>query len=125
MKNLFPKLILLVLILGSGYYLLQQQGIISAPSLNQQSTLPISGEVKGSSDSLTAQAGTLSERAQEVGQHIGNVLGTYVQPASAPDNETNSSSTKPPLHEQAFEYTRYLYCQQVVKDYEQQYSTAE
>lgn len=54
------------------------------------------------------QLGTVSNRAQEVGKTVGNVLGTAVQQASSSGS----------LQEKAFDYGRYLYCQQVVKDYE-------
>lgn len=49
----------------------------------------------------------LSQRTQEVSKHVGNVLGSSVE-------ATNST----PLHEKALEYGQYIYCKQVVSEYE-------
>jgi topoisomerase IA-like protein len=71
-------------------------------------------------------------------------LGTYVQPSTLSEgvaqnqstaqnqaeNQTQTTSqtqsTSPednaPIYEKTFEYGRYVYCQQVVKDYENRYS---
>lgn len=56
----------------------------------------------------TAQLETVKDRTEAVGETVGQVLGEAVKEASP------SSS----LQERAFDYGRYLYCQQVVKDYE-------
>lgn len=56
----------------------------------------------------------LSQRAQNVATQSQQVLGTTIKV-----NEENSSDNKP-AHEKAFEYGRYIYCKQVVDDYEQQ-----
>lgn len=53
----------------------------------------------------------LSERTVEVSKHAGNVLGSTIQPA--PEENTT------PIHEKAFEYGKYVYCKQVVADYEE------
>jgi hypothetical protein len=53
-------------------------------------------------------------------QQFGRVLGTNATSAS-PSTATANNQT--PLPQQAFEYARYTYCQQVVKDYEARYST--
>ncbi len=55
-----------------------------------------------------ASLSELSSRAKTVAEQTGSVLGTAVQQSS----ESGS------LQERAFDYGRYLYCQQVVKDYE-------
>lgn len=52
----------------------------------------------------------LSNRSNQVGGQIQQVLGTYVQ--------VNEEETKQPLHEKAFEHGQYLYCKQVVSEYE-------
>jgi hypothetical protein len=49
-------------------------------------------------------------RTSEVGATVGKVLGTAVKEASP--------SAGSSLQERAFDYGRYLYCQQVVQDYE-------
>jgi hypothetical protein len=56
------------------------------------------------------QLATLTDRGQEVSNEIGKVLGEYVQ--------VNEKEEDKALHEKAFEYGQYLYCQQVIKEYE-------
>lgn len=58
----------------------------------------------------TNQLETLAQRGQEVSQEIGTVLGKFV--------EVNESNEDQAAHERAFEYGQYLYCQQVISDYE-------
>ncbi len=53
---------------------------------------------------------TLSEKTAEVSKHTGNVLNSSVKAA------TDAEAT--PIHEKAFEYGKYIYCKQVVDDYE-------
>ncbi|GIK84437.1 MAG: hypothetical protein BroJett025_10590 [Patescibacteria group bacterium] len=57
-----------------------------------------------------AEISELSKRTTEVSQHAGNVLGSSVK--AAPEENTT------PIHEKAFEYGKYIYCKQVVTDYE-------
>lgn len=52
----------------------------------------------------------LSEKTAEVSQHTSNVLGSSITPV---DNENAT-----PIHEKAFEYGKYIYCKQVVDDYQ-------
>lgn len=59
-------------------------------------------------NNASEQLQTLGSRATEVTKQAGSVLGTAVQQASGSDT----------IQDRAFEYGRYLYCQQVVKDYE-------
>lgn len=56
------------------------------------------------------QAQTLTERAKETGEHVQQILGEKVQ---VDEDEKEKS-----LHEKTLEYARYLYCQQVVEDWE-------
>lgn len=49
-------------------------------------------------------------RGQELGAHTQQVLGAAIEP----------SSKEQAIHEKAFEYGRYVYCQEVVKSYEAQ-----
>lgn len=58
------------------------------------------------------QTQVLSERAKETTQHIQQILGDKVQV----DEEGQDKA----IHEKAIDYTRYLYCQQVVEDWEAQ-----
>ncbi len=52
----------------------------------------------------------LSQRSTQVGGEIQKVLGSYVQ--------VNEAEEETPLHERAFEHAQYLYCKQVVTEYE-------
>jgi hypothetical protein len=74
---------------------------ISDKIASLQSSLP---------QNTTEQLGTVSERTGQLGGTVGQVLGEAVKVAS-----TSGESS---LQERAFDYGRYLYCQQVVKDYE-------
>lgn len=58
----------------------------------------------------TTQLESITERTGQLTSNVGKVLGTAVTEAS--------SSADKSLQERAFDYGRYLYCQQVVKDYE-------
>ncbi len=57
-----------------------------------------------------AEISTLSEKTIEVSKHTKNVLGSSVKAA------TDQEATQ--IHEKAFEYGKYIYCKQVVIDYE-------
>lgn len=59
-------------------------------------------------ENVNTQAQTLVERGGEIAGHTQNVLGTQI----------TATEEKQPVSQRAFEYGRYLYCQQVVKDYE-------
>ena len=74
---------------------------ISDKIASLQSSLP---------QNTTEQLGTVSERTGQLSDTVGQVLGEAVKVAS-----TSGESS---LQERAFDYGRYLYCQQVVKDYE-------
>lgn len=56
------------------------------------------------------QLKTVGERTGELSSTVGKVLGEAVQVGTASGEQS--------LQERAFDYGRYLYCQQVVKDYE-------
>jgi hypothetical protein len=72
----------------------------------QLASLKIPSLPENTGDQLEA----VSERTGEVGATVGHVLGTAIKEASPSANAS--------LQERAFDYGRYLYCQQVVKDYE-------
>lgn len=65
--------------------------------------------VQTATTDASSQLQTLSQRAGEVGQHAQNVLGTSIQV---------NEEEKKPIHESAIEYGRYIYCKQVVTEYE-------
>jgi hypothetical protein len=56
----------------------------------------------------------LSSRTQEVKEHTENILGA----TKALDSAINATDDSTPLHERALEYGQYMYCKQVVDDYE-------
>lgn len=68
-----------------------------------------SPEVQSVTTDASSQLHTLTQRAGEVSQHAQNVLGSSI--------EVNHEIKKP-IHESAIEYGRYIYCKQVVTDYE-------
>ena len=58
------------------------------------------------------QLQVLEDRGQEIGKHTQKVLGETIKVNQEADQN------KRPLPERAFEYGKYLYCKQVVSDYE-------
>lgn len=96
-------IILLTVIVISGLYTASSRGLLKNTPLakiNQQ-------EIANLVQNTNQQTQILSERSGEVGSHVKNVLGTFIE-----ENEEE------PIQQRAFEYGRYLYCQQVVEDYE-------
>lgn len=63
--------------------------------------------------SAQKQGSTLLERGKDMTTQTQKVLGTYISPAETDDDQA--------LHEKALEYGQYLYCQQVVIDYEKRH----
>lgn len=61
------------------------------------------------------QTQVLTERAKETTEHVQQILGDKIQV----DEEKQDKA----IHEKAIEYTRYLYCRQVVDDWEAQNSS--
>jgi hypothetical protein len=70
----------------------------------------LTSQISFDPENATEQLQILSERGVEIGGHLDTVLGDFVQV-----NEDDEQA----LHESAFDYGRYLYCQQVVKEYEE------
>ncbi len=58
------------------------------------------------------QTQVLTERAQETSGHIQKILGDKV--------EVDEGEKEKALHEKTAEYARYLYCKQVVEDWEKE-----
>lgn len=121
------KLFLLLVVVAVGatfYYFGDQQKVLStvlpkikttplAPVVEKVETLnaeELTAEFQRGVKSTESELATLSQRTTDVSKHAGNVLGSSVQPVS----EENST----PIHEKAFEYGKYIYCKQVVDDYE-------
>lgn len=56
------------------------------------------------------QTKVLTDRAKETGEHVQQILGDKV--------EVDEEQAEKPFHEKTIEYGRYLYCKQVVEDWE-------
>lgn len=76
----------------------------------QSFTDKLSQQASELSSSVSEQTEELTSKVKDVGKHVGNV----VNPNTNDENQT-------PLPERAWEYSRYLYCQGVTTDYENQY----
>lgn len=83
-----------------------RENSLGSQQLSQLSSL----EVPKLAPENSEQFKTFEDRASNVSSQIGEVLGTAIQEAS----ESGS------IQDKVFEYGRYLYCQQVVEEYEQQ-----
>ena len=70
----------------------------------------ISEDLQKTIQNTEAEIYTLSKKTAEASKHTGNILGSSVKAA------TSEEAT--PIHEKAFEYGKYIYCKQVVTDYE-------
>lgn len=109
---------LVITLIGAGVYVAQGKGLLKTPTLAQSGTLGI--QALSAKDQLnleqalteaTSQIGTLSQRSAETANTSSQVLGEFIQVNEA-DSEKSTS-------EKALEYGRYLYCQQVVKEWEE------
>ncbi len=75
-------------------------------NLNQVDTK----QIEPFTEDANKQLETLTTRAEEVNEHITKVLGDSVQ--------VNEEEKEKNLSEKAFDYGRYLYCKQVVDEFE-------
>jgi hypothetical protein len=103
-------LLLLALVIGgAGYYLfkINPKLLTKIPYSDRVFQLD-QAELSQFTESASQELKTLTERGKVVGEHAQSILGSSVE----------ADKEQPPLHERAFEYGRYLYCQQVVKDFE-------
>lgn len=109
MSKLLIRIILAGGLLAGGAYLVINKKI-SLPFAQQSTVTEVT-------QNIGSQTKVLGERSKEVAGHIQNVLGTAIQ-----KNETDSSKSGDfslsSVPEKTLEYSQYLYCQQVVKDYE-------
>ncbi|MDA1079921.1 MAG: hypothetical protein O2840_04520 [bacterium] len=111
-KILFT-IVLLTLIAVTAYVIipardtfsLKEAGSQLATSL--QNSLPEKMELPGEVDVTLENASTQAKALQE---HATNILGAT--------DKVTSGNPDVPIQERAFEYGRYLYCNQVVTDYE-------
>ena len=111
MRFLKPVLIgvLLLLVVLIVYLLLVKKEPVRAqiPFINK--TISVSPSDLGTLGETTAsQLTTLTEQSTSVSQQVEKVLGAAVQPAEG----------DPPAYDRALTYGQYLYCKQIVRDYE-------
>ena len=126
--KLLKGLLLLILFLtlaGVGAYAAFNRGLISQETFAQLPTNLSNPFAKPELGMLSQNAGSqfqiLSDRTKEVSTHVGAVLGSNIQ-TNVPDNiqsTVQSTDQNTPIHRRAFDYARYQYCQQVVKEYEE------
>jgi hypothetical protein len=108
-RPIFLAILVLVLITGAAYAAYKKD-IIKDEDLQK---LGLKKEtIEKVAKDADVQTKALSKKAKEVGGHASEVLGDSIQV-----NDEN----KTPIHQKTFEYARYLYCQQAIKDYESQY----
>ncbi len=105
---MLKKLILSLItigVAGGGYVYVQSNDISLAEEVGKISQ----EKIKETQETTKKQVGDLSAKAKEVGEQTKKILGESVKV-----DEENSSS----LQDRAIEYGQYLYCKQVVNNYE-------
>ncbi|KUK79091.1 MAG: hypothetical protein XD95_0617 [Microgenomates bacterium 39_7] len=109
--KLFGRLVLIVIAILALLYAVYYAGTMGwlegtpLQTLNYESLNPFKKE-------NVEQTQVLTQRAKETTEHVQQILGDKVKI----DEEKQEKA----IHEKAIEYTRYLYCQQVVEDWEAQ-----
>lgn len=110
--RLLLTIVVLAVVATAGVYAAAQQGFISEEYISQVPGLsslvaqpPITDVLNTSQESIKI----LSSSAQTTAESAGQVLGSQVEVGEQP------------LSQRAFEFARYSYCQEVVKDYETRY----
>lgn len=96
------------------------------PTINQAvEKLPFSANILGAKDEDNGPAETSQNPLQQTADLTGQQLETLIQNGNKVKDQLNEfisqvkeSTQSTPLHERAMEYGQYLYCQQVVKEYE-------
>jgi len=116
-------LVVLAAVGAVGYFYLQEKHLPSSLSELQEkvlgsstslfSQLPEQVSSLKMPDNTSEQLQILGERAADVTKQAQQVLGKSIQVNEA-------EKEKKPLHESALEYGRYMYCKQVVNEYEKE-----
>lgn len=123
--------VLTIVVVGTGLFWAHSQGYLkNTPLANVSLPKNIQGfnNLKNSTNSIgsainqekiqeiakdaSSQTQVLGEKIGEVSNHAQKVLGESIQSAE------NDSSSEKPLHEKTMEYAQYIYCKQVVSEYE-------
>lgn len=109
-------LVFLCVLAFAGFYYAANHGYVSAEQValvqGVVNTLPIRAPAikQGSNSGSFSTSKVVSDLKLETNTG-GSVLGETIQ----------IETQQPPLHQRAFEYARYTYCQEVVRDYQQRY----
>jgi len=97
---------LIIIVIGGAVYWALNQGYLD--------NTPLAKLKQDDVDLITQDVGEqtkiLGERAKKTGEHIQQVLGESVK--------VNEAENDQALHEKAFDYGRYIYCKQVVEEYD-------
>ncbi|MBT3250052.1 MAG: hypothetical protein HN846_01240 [Candidatus Pacebacteria bacterium] len=142
MTKILIRILFLASIVGGGIFFAKQKEIAKNSKVVtdiEDKREQIQGSVKGVTDTVSEQTQELTTRGQEVSEHISKILESYIKPTdsvtndsdnnnsseSSSSNESNSSNDEgevdKPIYEETLDYGRYLYCQQVIKDYDTQH----
>jgi len=114
-KSLFAIVLFLAIAVG-GVFAAAQRGLIPTERIAQlKNAINIINRPELQTVTQTTRDGIsiLTSKTEESASKAGVVLGSHIQ----------ASDSQPPLTQRAFEYARYSYCQEVVKDYTSRYST--
>ncbi len=120
-KILIRILFLASVVVGGILFSKQNQSSGIANDLEEKKE-QFQGSVKGISNTVGEQTQELTSRGQEVSEHVSNILEKYIKPTEeTQSNEDASDNQDKPIYEETLDYGRYLYCQQVIKDYDNQH----
>lgn len=117
LKPILGVVMLLVVAVG-GAYAAAQRGIIPMERIQQlKNAVSVINRPELKTVTQTTRSGVtiLSSKTEESASKAGVVLGSHIQAAD----------DQPPLHQRAFEYARYSYCQEVINDYSARYPSNE
>jgi hypothetical protein len=117
--KLLLSIILLAVVGLGGLYVAENRGLVPkgtfANVINKAKTLPLPAQVANIQSPQQAANFVSQQTASITSKNAsGSVLGAVSNAASS----VNLQKQDPPLTQRAFEYGRYIYCQQVVNDYQ-------
>lgn len=118
MKLLFGILGVLTVIAASAYFFAEKSTSELANNLRPytERLTPVAESIEPHIKNIDSanlkelpEVATLTERTQEISEHVSTVLG---------DSISEVDAEQQPLHERAIEYGQYLYCKGIVEEYE-------
>lgn len=113
LQSLFFLAVALCLV-GAGIYYRNSLIPFATPLLEKTKAID-SDKIAEYAKFNTEELQTISQRGQEVTNQASKVLGVAIS-----ESETENTESEKPLHTKALEYGRYLYCQEVIKEYEKE-----